>query len=227
MSVAQVVARLADAGLALTGSIPIADYDAIAPAPWRSAALAPGARSALVVGNAGRALWERFSASAERALAEDPLDAYTRRVLAEAARSLEPEPAIGFYADRRDGVYLPLVALAQRAGFGSPGRVGVLIHPVYGPWIAIRAVLLVAEPLPFREPAPFDPCTGCPAPCASACHGKVIGPRGVDPAACYQARLTLPACATACDARSACVVGPEHAYSAEQIAHHSRIRRRP
>ena len=36
--------------------------------------------------------------------------------------------------------------------------------------------------------------------------------------------LALPACATRCDARSACVVGPEHAYSAEQTAHHSRIR---
>jgi len=225
LSVARVVTRLADAGLALTGSIPIAEYDALVPPPWRSAALAPGARSALVVGNAGRALWDRFASSPERALADDPLDAYTRRVLAEAARTLAPEAAIGFYADRREGVYLPLVALARRAGFGSPGRVGVLIHPVYGPWIAIRAVLLTHEDLPFREPAPFDPCTGCPAPCASACHGKVIGPRGVDSAACYQARLTLPACATACDARSACVVGPEHAYSREQIAHHSRIRR--
>ena len=226
MSVARVVARLADAGLALTGSIPIAEYDALVPPSWRSAVLAPGARSALVVGNAGRALWEHFTVSPERALAEDPLDAYTRRVLGEAAGALAPEPAIGFYADRREGVYLPLVALAQRAGFGSPGRVGVLIHPVYGPWIAIRAVMLVAEALPFRAPTPFDPCTGCPAPCASACHGRVVGPRGVDPAACHQARLTLSACALACDARSACVVGPEHAYSAEQIAHHSRIRRR-
>jgi hypothetical protein len=52
----------------------------------------------------------------------------------------------------------------------------------------------------------------------------VIGPRGVDSAACYQVRLTNPDCALRCDARSACVVGPEHAFSAEQVAHHSRIR---
>lgn len=225
MSLARIVARLTDAGLGLTGTLPIELYDALVPASWRSAQLLPSARGALVVGNAGRVLWERFVASPERALDRDPLDVYTRRVLGEAARLADPPAAIGFYADRRDSVYLPLVSLARRAGFGSPGRVGVLIHPVYGPWIGVRAVLLLAEDVPFREPDAWAPCDGCPAPCVSACHGRVIGPSGVDAAACYQVRLTLPACATRCDARSACVVAPEHAYSAEQTAHHSLIRR--
>jgi epoxyqueuosine reductase QueG len=224
LSRTRVVAHLADAGLALTGSLPAAEYDALVPPPWRSARLAPQARSALVVGNAGRALWERFQSSPERVLAADPLDAYARRVLDEAARLVEPHAVMAFYSERREGVYLPLVALARRAGFGSPGRVGVLIHPVYGPWIAIRAVLLLADDVPFCEPPAYSPCEGCPAPCARACHGGVIGPSGVDSAACYQVRLTNPSCASACDARSACVVGPEHAYSREQIAHHSRIR---
>ncbi len=224
MSLGRIVARLADAGLGLTGTLPIEIYDALVPEPWRSLRLAASARGALVVGNAGRALWERFVASPERALARDPLDAYTRRVLDEVAQIPDPPAAIGFYADRRDGVYLPLVALARRAGFGTPGRVGVLIHPVYGPWLGVRAVLLLAEDVPFHEPAVYAPCDGCPAPCATACHGKVIGSTGVDAAACYQVRLTHPACATRCDARSACVVGPEHAYSAEQTAHHARIR---
>jgi len=225
LSLERVVAALADAGLNLTGTLPIAEYDALVPPAWCSAQLAPGARGALVVGNAGRVLWQRFVAAPERALPTDPVDVYTRRALAQAARTSDGPAAIGFYADRRDGVYLPLVALAHRAGFGSPGRVGVLIHPVFGPWIAIRAVILLPETVPFREPEDFAPCDGCPAPCASACHGGVVGAHGVDHAACYQVRLTLPACATACDARRACVVGPEHAYSAEQIAHHSRIRR--
>jgi hypothetical protein len=224
LSLERIVARLADAGLGLSGTLPIAIYDELVPPAWKSTRLAPSARGALVVGNAGRVLWDRFLASPERALDVDPLDAYTRRVLDEAARLAQPRAVIGFYTDRRDAVYLPLVALARRAGFGSPGRVGVLIHPVYGPWIGVRAVLLLAEDVPFHEPADYAPCDGCPAPCASACHGSVIGPRGVDPAACYQVRLTNPACATRCDARSACVVGPEHAYSAEQTAHHATIR---
>jgi epoxyqueuosine reductase len=226
LSRARVVSRLADAGLSLTGSLPIAVYDALVPHAWRAARIAPAARSALVVGNAGRTLWERFEASPERALAADPLDAYVRRVLDEASRLTDPRAEVAFYADRREDVYLPIVALARRAGFGSPGRVGVLIHPVYGPWIAIRAVLLLADEVAFHEPVAYAPCDGCPAPCVGACHGGVIGPSGVDSAACYQVRLTNPACATACDARSACVVGPEHAYTRAQIAHHSTIRKR-
>ena len=119
---------------------------------------------------------------------ENPLDAYTRRVLAEAARACEPTAAVGFYADKRDGAYLPLVALAQRAGFGTPGRIGVLIHPEFGPWLAIRGVLLVAELLAERPVAPFAPCVGCPAPCASACRGAVVGLDGLDSAGCYRTR---------------------------------------
>jgi hypothetical protein len=225
LSLERIVAKLADAGLGLTGTLPIELYDSLVPNPWRAAQLSPLARGALVVGNAGRVLWERFVASPERALEHDPLDAYTRRVLGEAARLSNPPAAIGFYADRRESVYLPLVALARRAGFGSPGRVGVLIHPEYGPWIGVRAVLLLAEDVHFREPRAYAACDGCPAPCVAACHGAVVGPSGVDAAACYQVRLTLPACADRCDARSACIVGPEHAYSVEQTAHHSRIRR--
>jgi hypothetical protein len=225
VSAASAVAFLERSGLGLTGSLPIAAYDALVPAAWRSAELAPGARGALVVGNAGRALWERFEESPERALADDPLDRYARRVLAEAASHWDPPAAVGFYAERRSGMYLPLVALARRAGFGSPGRVGVLIHPEFGPWIAIRAVLLVSESLPETSAEPFDPCTGCPAPCEKACLGAAVGEHGLDARRCYDTRLTLPACAGACAARSACVVGPEHAYSAAQLAHHMKIRR--
>ena len=224
MTSVRALAGLARAGLGLHGALAIASYDALVPTPWRSAALAPRARSALVVGNAGRALFERFLASPERELPDDPLDAYTRRALGEAAREFEPAAVVGFYADRREGLYLPLVALARRAGFGTPGRIGVLIHPQFGPWIAIRAVLLVHERLEEARPAAFDPCSGCPAPCASACVGAAVGAGRFDAEKCYETRLGDPACALACAARSACVVGPEHSYSAAQLAHHMTIR---
>jgi epoxyqueuosine reductase QueG len=225
VSVAGAVAELARAGLSLTGALRIAAYDSLVSPPWRAAELLPGARGALVVGNAGRALWERFQESAERALADDPLDRYVRRVLAAAASHWDPPAAVAFYADRREGVYLPIVALARRAGFGTPGRIGVLIHPQYGPWIAIRAVLLTPESLVEEPVAPFDPCSGCPAPCAAACVGLAVGARTLDARRCYDTRLADPACAGACAARSACVVGREHAYAPQQLAHHMKIRR--
>jgi epoxyqueuosine reductase QueG len=220
-------ASLAEAGFNLVGTLPVEEYDARVPEVWRSARVAPGARGVVVVGNAGRTLWPRFRRSPEARLRKNPLDRYTRRVLHEVASALDPPAGVALYTDRRDERYLPLVALAERAGFGRPGRVGVLLHPTYGPWVSIRGLLYARAELPFREPDPFDPCTGCPAPCASACRGGVIGEAGVDFRGCFRTKLTNRGCRAACDARSACVIGREHAFSTEQIAHHSRIRWRP
>jgi hypothetical protein len=148
-------------------------------------------------------------------------------VLSEACELCQPPARFALYREQREGSYLPLVALARRAGFGTPGRVGVLIHPVFGPWISIRGVVYLPFEVEASATAAFDPCTGCLAPCASACHGGVIGPRSVDAEGCFRTRLLTPACRSACDARAACVVGREHAFTPEQVAHHSRIRWRP
>ena len=227
MSLEQTRVTLERAGFNLSGTLPRSEYDERVPEAWRSERVHPGCEGVLVVGNAGRVLWPIFRASPEAQLRRNPLDRYTERVFREVAASVSPAAGTALYNERRDGQYLPLIALARRAGFGSPGRIGVLLHPVYGPWISIRGLLYLNEAVPFREPAPFDPCSGCPAPCARACHGGVVGPDGVDVAGCFRTKILNPACRAACDARSACVVGPEHAFGVEQIAHHSRIRWRP
>ena len=223
----RVRAQLEQRGLNLTGGLPPEEYDALVSEAWQTRAIAPDCRGVLVVGNAGRALWPRFREAPEFALRRNPLDRYTARALHEVARECEPRASVALYTEKRNEQYLPMIRLAERAGFGTPGRVGVLLHPVYGPWISIRAILYLPIPVPFAEPAPFDPCTGCPAPCATACHGDVIGPDGVDVVGCFRTKVLKRPCRAACDARSACVVGPEHAFPPDQIAHHSRIRWRP
>ncbi len=180
-----------------------------------------------MVGNAGKGLWPRFLASPESRLRRDPLDRYTARVFADALRRTERPSGYALYQEKRDACYLPLVALARAAGFGSPGRVGVLLHPVYGPWISIRGVVFLPTPVGAVEERPRDLCSGCPAPCETACHGRAIGPAGVDVETCFRTKILKHPCRAACDARSACVIGPEHAFPPEQIAHHSRIRWRP
>jgi len=227
LSLESLRAALADAGLNLTGTLSVEEYDARVPGAWRTAEVSPGCRGVVVVGNAGRALWPRFQAAPEARQRRNPLDHYTERVLRQVAASSDLPARFALYMERRDSQYLPLVALAARAGFGAPGRVGVLLHPEYGPWVSIRGVLYLDFEVPFREPAAFDPCTGCPAPCASTCHGRVIGDGAFDYARCFRTKITHRACRTACDARSACVLGPEHAFTTEQIEHHSRIRWRP
>lgn len=224
MSLERVRAVLDEAGFNLTGELAAAEYDALVPAVWKLAGLAPRARGVLVVGHAGRALWPRFAASPEARLERDPLDRYTARALAAATAEAGPGAGFALYSERRGGSHVPLVALAQRAGLGTPGRVGVLLHPVWGPWLSLRALLFTPEPLAAVEAAPFSPCTDCPAPCASACHGSAIASHGLDAERCYATRLSLPVCALSCDARLACPVGREHAYPAAQLAHHYKIR---
>jgi epoxyqueuosine reductase QueG len=168
------------------------------PAAWRSAELLPGARTAIVVASGGRALWDAFARAPEFRLETDPLDAYTRRAVEAAARELVPSLAL-FAFERRAGEYADFVELGRLAGLGAPSRLRLLLHPVYGPWLSLRAVVLTGARWEPRAPASplFDPCRECPAPCERA---------GPD----FTAR------------RRACVIGPGHAYSEAALAHHLR-----
>jgi hypothetical protein len=218
---------LDDAGFNLTGPLLADEYDRLAPPAWQLDAICPGARGVLVVGNGGTALWPRFTSSPEARLRRDPLDRYTARVFREIAGRIPRPSAFALYTERRQDVFLPIVSLAQRVGFGSPGRIGLLLHPKFGPWTSLRGVFFLPEEVSWTEPEPFDPCNGCPAPCQEACHGGVVSEQGVDLRGCVRTKILNRACRAACDARSACVVGPEHAFPPDQIAHHSRIRWRP
>jgi hypothetical protein len=222
LTLAATTEALAAAGLNLTAALARADYDAMVPEPWQARAIQPDCRSVLLIGNGGRAFWDAFEHAPERSQRQDPLDTYTRRLLA----TLVPD-ATALYSDRRDATYLPLVALAERAGIGVRGRLGLLLHEQFGPWISIRAVayLDVAATTP---PAPeFDPCTNCAAPCEAACNGNVVSQHGLDIEGCFRTRIVDRRCRTRCDARKACVLGPEHAFSSDAVAHHSRIRWSP
>ena len=223
MDLVRRVGSLLDAaGLDLRGALSPSAYDALVPPAWRCAALLPGARSALVVASGGRALWR--AASESGADGSDPLDLHTARALeacvAEVTASGRNALALFAY-ERRGGAYADFVALGHAAGLGAPSRLGLLVHPIYGPWLSLRALLLseVAWPesAPLRE---IDPCTACPAPCADACHGRAVGPSDFDLPRCAVTRRGDPRCALRCDARRACVLGRDHAYLPEAEAHH-------
>jgi len=175
------------------------------PEVWRSRHLLPGARTAIVVASGGRSLWDAFSHSPEFGTSPDPLDAYTRRVTEVAASCLEQAgkaTRVLLAFEQRGGVYADFVALGHLAGLGAPSRLGLLLHQVYGPWLSLRAIVLTrARWEHAAEQGAFDPCRGCPAPCAAARPGAA--------------------------ARRACVIGPEHAYSEAALAHHLRHLRLP
>ena len=212
------------AGFNVHGVLEPQTWDARVPPAWQCSALLPGARSALVLGAGARALFRAFERAPEFGCEPDPLDAYTRRVVEAAVDRLGERDvrASAVWANEPlGGRFADFVALGRACGLGAPSRLGLLLHPVYGPWVSLRAAVLCDLPL---APTPaldgFDPCPGCPAPCASACHGSAVAPGGFDVAACAATRRREPACARRCDARRACVVGPEHAYDPGAEAHH-------
>jgi len=230
---------LAEAGFDVCGLLTIDAYDERVPAPWRSGALLPGARSAILLGTGGgrfETAWGEAAAESE-AVPSDPADAYARGVCTAAARSIATETGeragAWLYCDERaplggEPAFADFVALAEASGLGARSRLGLLLHPVYGPWWSVRALILTTWPLAGEAgaersltPVASSPCVGCPAPCITACPAGAVGDGPFDPAACGRQRLLGDPCASHCAARRACVVGDPQSYGEVAEAHYA------
>ncbi|MBX3181564.1 MAG: hypothetical protein KIT72_13165 [Polyangiaceae bacterium] len=184
----------------------------------------------LVTGNT-RALWPAFVTARQRGEVgpPDPLDAYTEAAH-EAALRAAGATARPLWAHRGTPV-LPIQRVAERLGLCHVGPAGLAVHPVYGPWFGLRALLvfppglhggapLPTAPAPTAAPAPSaplpgaGPCAGCAAPCRAAFdHARRATERLDKQGIAATWRLWVAA-------RDACPVGREHRYSAAQLAHH-------
>lgn len=228
MLVAELGRALAPFGLNLIGTTTPVAYDALVPASHR---LGPTARRAIVViGNGGGAFWAAFREFAAAAPeTAHPLDTFTAAILTSQALpiaerlGLRPELRLPF---ERSEPPLSFVHLAEAAGLGHRGLLGVLLHPEFGPWMALRGALLVDEaPVTARPAAGFDPCATCSErPCVTACPGEAIAfPDGWDVPRCIDFRVAqrdANPCADRCHARIACVYGRTHVYPPDALAHH-------
>ena len=217
-------AALAPAGLNLVGVASVADWDASQPEARRSAALCEGARSVVVVGNGGTALWDALIEDLRgepRHLTEEahPVDAFVRRHVDAMAPLLAGYRHRWFFAAAEAEVHIDFRMLAQLAGLGADSKLGLLLHPVYGPWLGLRAACFIDEEMQVSSRVSGS-CEGCAAPCASACPGAAFaeGKWAVDPCAAFHQTSTV--CASSCDARAACPVGAEHRYEALQYQYH-------
>lgn len=198
-------------------------------APYQD--LIPGCRSVLVLGS-GSALWDAFLAAVQREpgrLAGElhPLDAFVQRALV-AADPAPPASRRWIRCAADEPCPVDFRTLALRAGLGWQSALGLLLHPVRGVWLALRAACFTTERLPI-SPAPGGdgPCLACAAPCAAACPAHAIqlpfhpgGAGGWQVDVCAGWNLGPDPCATACAARLACPAGAEHAYSPLQRHYH-------
>jgi len=74
----------------------------------------------------------------------------------------------------RFGERLSMTVLGERAGLGTRGLNNLLLHPEYGSWLQIHAIL-INQKLAYNEPLAFSVCTECNN-CISACPAKALEP---------------------------------------------------
>lgn len=154
----------------------------------------------LLVGNT-RALWPIFVAARKDDPAllasRDPLDLYTECTFARAY----PGARVWFAHRRYDGAFLPFQKIAVAAGLAALAPTQLVIHPVYGPWFALRAlVALDGDPPPRAAPLTYR-CTG-------ECAARLSDALQADD---WRAWLAM---------RDACRVGREFRYGDSQLAYH-------
>jgi len=164
----------------------------------------------IVLGNT-RALWAPFVAALEREPARrevaHPLDAWIEEVVgAIAAETLADVPHAVRFAHDPPPRRLPFARLAHAVGLGQLGP-SLCIHPEHGPWIALRAALVVGVPGPATAPRP-RPCDACAEqPCVPAMAEAA-------------ARATPGDLWSWLAVRDACPVGPASRYGPRQLAYH-------
>lgn len=221
--VSALTARLAAFGLNAWG---VADGQ-----PYQS--VLPGCRSVLVFGSGGPALWQHFVAwlradPARLSGEQHPLDAFIQRSLE--AADPAPETSRRWVRCAADETcFVDFRPLARDAGLGWSSRLGLLLHPVYGPWMGLRAACFTTEALPVTGAAPGDgPCAGCAAPCVTVCPAEAVRAEGFDIVRCAAWRAPeheggRGGCPTSCGARNACPEGAAWRYpDLEQHYHDNR-----
>ena len=187
------------AGLNLLGLVDAARFDSCQPKEQRTSRLVTKCGTIVVLGSGGRAFWQ------QPALTDASVRVAVRGIEATLASAAVASRA---FASCRPG-QLSFARLGEAAGFGSISPVsGFLVHPHFGPWIGIRAVVLV-DGHPFGPIVDasitdrFHPCCGCSRPCVDACPGDAHSAGN---------------CNTSCLRRTACPVGAEHRAVARETA---------
>ncbi|MGE0826948.1 MAG: hypothetical protein AB7G75_09780 [Candidatus Binatia bacterium] len=223
---------LAPYGLNLIGTAAVTAYEALVPQSYYVRSLLPGANSLVVIGSGGREFWQGFRAYGEMhpgyvQTHEHPLDDYTVEILEQAVTPVLDDAGAQYrylYPFRFWTEPVSFMHLARAAGIAGPSILGITIHPHYGPWMALRAAILLDQSV-FTEPvaADFDPCPSCvERPCITSCPASAISPeKNWDVPTCVHHRLRVATdCVDYCHARYECVYGRAYRYPLDELQYH-------
>lgn len=223
--VAEIAERLRPAGIDLVQPLNAAWYDAAVAAEYRLPSVGRPQPLAIVLASTA-AFWAPFLARlcAEPARLDDadPVDRYTEQEVRRALAGVALRHEVRFSSDpppRR----VAMQRLAHVSGLAaiSPGM--LCVHPVFGPWIALRGVVVLdADGPDGHPPAPPPVCGDCTDLCKAAFDRALAvnsaAPAGDPSAQRGPARDPVVVNSTLWLAvRDACPIGREHRYPDELI----------
>lgn len=189
--------------------------------------LLPECQSAVVLGNGGTTLWENFVADITAhpehlSRHQHPFDDFVHRAI-QAADPSPPDSRRWIRCAAEPEAFVDFRPLAQGAGLGFASQLGLLIHPEYGLWMGLRAVLLTTESLPHLKAvmgtSPCDACTD--KPCIAACPAGAVQPSGWQVKICAQFHQDSIDCHGRCHSRLSCPLGTVHRHSDLQHLYHN------
>lgn len=197
-----------NAGFDLAASLQVGWYNDAVDAPLRLDDFGQAQSLAIVIGNT-RALWPRLldTLRSDAKLLDDPnpVEAYTMRHVREAARRMNV-PYELYWAHDVGQHPVAIQRLAQAAGLAHLAPSNLSVHPVYGPWIGLRAVLVADLPGPSGpRPVVESPCDDCEHACRAAFRRAQAEPGD------WRQWLNV---------RDACPTGRGHRYDELQILYH-------
>ena len=215
----RVAAAATLAGFDLVQAFNLEHYNAAAPEGERLDDHVRPDALGILLGNT-RQLWPVFTRAyaADAALqsAAQPLDSYVvTRLTAVLAEATDARVQLVFSHVTTPRAF-PIQRLAEHVGLAALSPSHLVIHPVHGPWLALRAVVVVDVAGPTNAPPPLErPCAGCPAPCVPALeHALAVSGTPLSSAA-------VVAHADAWIAvRDACPIGRGSRYGEAQLAYH-------
>lgn len=206
------------AGLDLVQPFAVSAYNQSVSADYRLPDFGRSDALGILIGNT-RLLWPRFiaalQAAPERLDDPHPLDRYVaEHVLA----AIEPLPLRWEvrWAQERPPRRVAMQRLAHVSGLAFLSPTFLSIHPVYGPWIALRAAVVFDAVGPPDPPELPNPCSGCEERCVPALRRALasLGEGGATEAGILGRWEPWVA------VRDACSVGRAHRYSEDQIRYH-------
>jgi methylmalonic aciduria homocystinuria type C protein len=211
---AQLCSHLRLFGFDLIQPFAVGWYNDAVEEPLRLPDFGDSGRLGLLVGNS-RALWPVFV----DALREDPtllearnpIETYVMRVVDAGVRGL-PVRSSARWAHSIGRDMVAMQRLAEISGLAALAPANLSVHPQFGPWIALRAAVVLDLPGPVERPHMPLACDACQRGCLPAfqrARASWLGSATSD----NGWRLWLAV-------RDGCPLGREHRYCDEQIAYH-------